>query len=380
MTSPLFTPIQLAGLTLPNRIGVSPMCMYSAVDGVTQPFHLAHVGAMALSGAGLVILEATGVEAIGRISAQCLGLWNDEQEAALAQLVSQVRTFSDTPLGIQLGHAGRKASCHPGWVQRGNQQPVAEGGWQGVAPSARAWGEGWTVPQALDRAGMDRIRDAFVQAVRRADRAGFDLVEIHGAHGYLLNSFISPLANARDDAYGGSLENRMRYPLEVVAAMREVLSPHKPLGIRINGDDWHDEGSDLKETVVYARALKAAGIDYVTTSAGNGAPGVKFPPLIPGYMVPFAERVKADCGVTTAAVGLIATPEYANSVIAEGRADLVMIARGALDDPRWGQHAAIALGDKPVYPPQYAWAAPTGWRAYTWVHPDLAPKSGTSCR
>jgi 2,4-dienoyl-CoA reductase-like NADH-dependent reductase (Old Yellow Enzyme family) len=369
MTAPLFTAFELAGLTLANRIGVSPMCMYSAIDGVAQPFHLAHIGTMALSGAGLVILEATGVEAIGRISAQCLGLWNDVQEAALARLVSQVRSFSSTPLGIQLGHAGRKASCHPGWVQRGNQRSLADGGWQGVAPSAAAWGPGWTVPQALDRAGMDRVREAFVQAARRADRAGFDLVELHGAHGYLLNAFISPLANGRDDEYGGSLANRMRYPLEVVRAVREALPAHKPLGIRINGDDWHDEGSDVEETIVYAQALKATGVDYITTSAGNGAPGVKFPALEPGYMVPFAERVKAECGVATAAVGLITTPDVANAVVAEGRADLVMIARGVLDDPRWGQHAAVALGEAPAYPPQYAWAAPRGWRGYGWVHP-----------
>lgn len=374
MTSPLFTPIQLAGLVLPNRIGVSPMCMYSAIDGVAQPFHMMHVGSMALSGAGLVIMEATGVEPIGRISSQCLGLWNETQEAALTRLVHDVRTFSNTPLGIQLGHAGRKASCYPGWIKRGNQQSVVDGGWAVTGPSAQAWGEGWTVPEALDREGMDRIRDAFVQSARRADRAGFDLIEIHGAHGYLLNSFISPLANHRTDMYGGNLENRMRYPLEVVAAVRDALSPDKPLGIRINGDDWHDDGSNLEETLIYAQALKTIGVDYITTSAGNGAPGVKFPPLEPGYMVPFAERVKAQCGVTTAAVGLITTPEYANNVIAEGRADMVMLARAVLDDPRWGLHAAVALGEPAPYPLQFAWASPKGWRGYEWVHTKPSPR------
>ena len=345
------------------------MCMYSAVEGVAQPFHWAHIGQLALSGAGLVIMEATAVEPVGRNSWQCLGLWNDAQEEALARLVRDIRSYSDTPLGIQLAHAGRKGSCHAGWVRRGTQMPVAEGGWPLVAPSAVAWGPDWIVPEALDVEGLERVKEAFVQAVQRADRAGFDLVEIHGAHGYLLNAFFSPLANFRTDRYGGSLENRMRYSLEVVAAMRAALSPNKPLGIRINGDDWHVGGTTLEDAVTFARALHAAGADYITPSAGNGGPEVKFPPLLPGYMVHFAERIKREAGIATAAVGLIVTPEQADALIAENKADLVMLARGVLDDFRWGQHAAATLGEVPQYPSQYAWAGPKGWKGYPIVHP-----------
>ena len=372
MSSALFTGLRIAGLQLANRIAVSPMCMYSAQEGVATAFHWAHVGQLALSGAGLVIMEATGVEPAGRISRECLGLWNDAQEDALARLIRDVRQFSETPLGIQLGHAGRKASCHPGWVKRGQQIPAAEGGWTGVAPSGVPWGPGWIVPEALDEGGLERVRQAFVQATLRADRAGFDLVEIHGAHGYLLNSFFSPLANFRTDRYGGSLENRMRFPLEVVAAMRGALPAHKPLGIRINGDDWHAHGSTLDDAVVFARALRAAGADYVTPSAGNGAPEVKFPPVVPGYMAHFAERIKREVGITTAAVGLIVTPQQANALIEDGQADLVMLARGVLDDMRWGLHAAVALGETPRYPAQYAWASPKGWRGYDIARPRPA--------
>jgi len=369
MPSALFSPFQLAGLQLANRIAVSPMCMYSAIDGVAQPFHWAHVGQLALSGAGLVIMEATGVEPIGRISGQCLGLWNDAQEEALARLVRDIRGYCTTPLGIQLAHAGRKASCHAGWVNRGAQMAVADGGWPVVGPSAVPWGPGWTVPEALDAQGVEQVKEAFVQATRRADRAGFDLVEVHGAHGYLLSAFFSPLANCRTDRYGGSLENRMRFPLEVVAAMRAALSPHKPLGVRINGDDWHEKGAGLDDAVAFARALRDAGADYITPSAGNGAPEVKFPPVVPGYMVHFAERIKREVGVATAAVGLIVQPDHAEALIASGQADLVMLARGVLDDFRWGQHAAVALGAVPPYPAQYAWASPKGWKGYPIVHP-----------
>lgn len=372
MSNALFSPLRIRGVQLSNRIAVSPMCMYSAVDGVVQPFHWAHVGQLALSGAGLVIMEATGVEPMGRISAQCTGLWNDEQEEALARLVRDVRGFSPTVMGIQLGHAGRKASCHPGWVNRGKQLPVDAGGWSVVGPSAQPWGPGWTVPQALTEDGIARIIAAFAQAAHRAARAGFDVVEIHGGHGYLLNSFFSPLANARTDRWGGSLENRMRLSVEVVRAMRAALPDDKVLGIRINGDDWHTEGTTLEEAVQLAHAVKQAGADYVTPSAGNGAPGVQFPPVVPGYMAHFAERIKRETGMTTATVGLIVAPQHANDLVAQGQADLVMLARGVLDDMRWGQHAAVALGEEPHYPDPYAWAHPKGWRGYPLVHPPPA--------
>lgn len=373
MPSHLFTPLTLAGLTLPNRIVVSPMSQNRCVDGVIQPWHTMHLGQFAVSGAGLLMVEVASVEDIGRTTPADLGLYNDAQEAALTRLVADIRSYSSMPLGLQIGHAGRKASTRPEWGWKSLPLPVAEGGWQPASPSAIAFDEGWNLPLALDEAGLERVKQAFVTAAQRAHRCGFDLIEFHGAHGYLLSAFVSPLANFRTDAYGGSLENRMRFPLEVAAAVRAAWPAPKPLGMRINGHDWHERGATLDDAVIYARALKNVGLDYITTSAGNGAPGVKFPPIVPGYMVPFAERVRAEAGIPTMAVGFIVKPEHAEEIVASGKADMVAIARGLIDNPRWPWHAATALGHDLDYPDSYRGALPKKWLGYPIAHPGYVP-------
>lgn len=369
--SALFSPFRLAGLELPNRIAVSPMCQYSAVDGVAQPWHLIHVGGLMMSGAGLVIMEATGVEAAGRGTPGCLGLYTDEQEQALAQVVTEARKLSSAALGIQLQHAGRKASTRSiadRW--KGEPLPAEEGAWTPWAPSAQPFDAGWPTPFAMDEAAMARVRDAFADAARRADRAGFDLVEIHGAHGYLLHSFLSPLANRRTDGWGGSLANRMRFPLEVVRAVRAAWPAGKPLGYRMNSTDWHPDGLTLDDAVVFARALEAEGVDYVVMSAGNIAPGIKIPPAAPGHQVAFATRIKQETGLATMAVGMIGRAVQAEEIVAEGRADMVALARAMLDNPRWGMHAAAELGVDLRYPPQYIRARPNNWTGYRFIHPE----------
>jgi 2,4-dienoyl-CoA reductase-like NADH-dependent reductase (Old Yellow Enzyme family) len=323
---------------------------------------------MSLSGAGLMVLEATAVEARGRISLQCLGLWNDAQEEAFARLLAEIRENSDIRIGLQLGHAGRKGS-RAMTTPRGSRALTAEeGGWQGVAPSALAYDDGWVRPLELDLEGMADLRKAFADAARRADRAGFDLVELHAAHGYLLHAFRAPISNRRTDAYGGTATNRERFPLEVVEAMRRALSPRKPLGVRINGADWHEGGVSLEETIGFARRLKEVGADYVTTSGGASAPHISPPPVTPGYMVDFAEAVRHGADITTTAVGMIVTARQAEAILTDCRADMVAIGRGFLDDPRWGWHAAAELGEQAVYPPQYEKAHPRAWRAYQVVH------------
>ena len=373
MTQPeiphLFRPIDLRDMRLPNRIVVSPLCQFSAVDGTAQPWHWMHLGGLAVSGASLVIMEATGVSDIGRITAGCLGLYSDANEAALTKLLADTRTFCDTKIGIQLCHAGRKASTRRTWeLARGNVLPPEEGGWQVEGPSAQPYADGWPMPVALDEAGLARVLDQFVASTRRAARCGFDMIEIHAAHGYLLHEFLSPLTNLRTDRHGGSAEARMQFPLAVARAMRQAWPEHKPMGMRITGQDWNEGGITLDDAVMLAQALREIGIDYVTPSAGNIAPGMKLPPVGPGYMVEFAERIRHDCGITTMAVGMIITPAQAEALIAEGRADIACIGRGFLDDPRWGWHAAAALGAQGFVPPQYARATPKHWPAYPLVH------------
>lgn len=369
--SALFQPIDLAGTRFANRIFVSPMCQYSAVDGLAQPWHTIHIGGLAMSGAAAVIMESTAVEDIARISPYCLGLYTDEQEAALGQMIADIRRYSNTPIGVQLCHAGRKASCDIGWDRAGDPIPPENGGWRGVAPSAVAFAPGWAEPDELDEAGLDRIEAAFVQAIQRADRAGFDLVEIHGAHGYLLHTFLSTASNRRTDQWGGDFEARMRFPLRVMKAMRAALSSHKPLGIRVNAEDGHEGGVTLEETSRYVTELKHMGIDYVTTSAGHNVPEARHLPTEPGYMVPYAERIRAETGMPTMAVGMIILPEQAEDVVASGKADMVAVARGFLDNPRWALHAAAALGvpARPVR--QYARLNPGRWPAQALVHPPL---------
>jgi len=367
--SQLFSTIALRGLTLPNRIVVSPLCQFSAVEGTAQPWHWQHVGGFAVSGAGLVIMEATGVSDIGRITPGCLGLYSDANEAALTKLRSDISTYSDAPIGIQLCHAGRKASNRPTWdLHKGNVLPIAEGGWDVEGPSAQAYADGWPVPLALDAAGLAKVLHQFVESTRRADRCGFDLIEIHAAHGYLLHEFLSPLTNHRTDRYGGSAEARMQFPLEVARAMRAAWPEHKPMGVRITGEDWNDGGITLADAVMHAQAFADIGIDYITPSAGNIAPGMKLPQVGPGYMAGFAERIKREVGITTMAVGMIITPQQAEDLIATGTCDIACIGRGFMDDPRWGWHAAAALGVEPIIPKQCIRATPKHWPAYPMVH------------
>ena len=365
----LFSPFRLGGLELPNRLVVSPMCMYSAVDGLPQPFHAAHLSTLAMGGAGVVIVEASAVEEIGRISKMCTGLWNDAQGEAFAKIVRDIRTFSDTKLGMQIVHTGRKASCGPHWERGGGLPiPIAQGGWRGIGPSAVPYDEGWETPVEMDRAAMERVRDAFAAAARRANEAGFDLLEIHAAHGYLINEFLSPLANFRTDEFGGSFENRLRFPLEIIRAVRAAWPREKAFGIRINGSDWHPGGLSLDDGAAVARAFVEAGADYITPSAGNTAPGVVFPPMEPGYMVPMSEYIRAKAGVTTMTVGMIKDAALAEQILQDGKADLIAVARGFLDDPRWGWRAANELAEPARFPLQYTRVQPRRWPLYKDLH------------
>jgi 2,4-dienoyl-CoA reductase-like NADH-dependent reductase (Old Yellow Enzyme family) len=359
--SVLFSPIKLRGLNLPNRIMVSPMCQYSAVDGEANDWHFTHINSLALSGAAMFCIEATHVEAIGRITPGCLGLYNDATEAALKPILASVRKRSKTAVAMQLAHAGRKGSSHTPW-DGGQQIPVAEGGWQAVAPSAIAHKAGEAAPLQLDAAGLARIRDAFVAAAKRAERLGIDALELHGAHGYLLHQFLSPISNKRSDQYGGSLENRMRFPLEVFDAVRAVFPATKPVGMRVSSTDWVEGGWDLAQTIEFVTELKKRGVDWIDASSGGVSPLQKIP-LGPGYQVPFAQAIKQATGVTTIAVGLVTEAKQSEDIVASGKADMVALARGMLYDPRWGWHAAAELGGQVEAPPQYWRSQPSTQKA-----------------
>jgi len=358
MTSKLFTPLSIGKLELENRITIAPMCQYSAIDGSMTDWHLMHVGSLALSGASMLVIEATGVTPQGRITPHCTGLYSDANEAAMARVVKFARSISPIRLGIQLAHAGRKGSAQRPWEGRGALDPKDPAAWQTVAPSAVPLAAGWPTPKALDRAGMDAARNAFVGAARRAARLGFDFIEVHSTHGYLLSEFLSPLANRRDDEYGGALENRMRFPLEVIGAVRAAWE--KPLGAKISGSDFAPGGWTADDAVIYAAELKKLGCDYVTVSGGGVVLDQKVP-VAPGYQVPFAERVRRETGIVTGAIGLISDPRQAEEIVATGKADFVSLARGMLFDPRWPQHAAVALGGTARYAPQYERCAPKAW-------------------
>ncbi len=365
----LFSPLSLGPITLPNRIAVSPMCQYSACDGSATDWHLQHLMQLAIGRAGMVVVEATAVERAGRISHGCLGLYSDANEAALARVLDPARRVAapGTCFAIQLAHAGRKASCQAPF-QGGKPLPRGEDPWPTVAPSAVPFAEGWHVPEALDAKGLERIVNAFRQAAERAVRLGFDAIELHGAHGYLLHEFLSPVSNKRSDAYGGSAENRMRLPLEVMQAVRAVVPRTIALGARITGSDWADGGLTVDDAVAFAKALEKIGADYVCVSSGGNVATAKIP-LAPGYQVPFAAKVKAATGIATRAVGLIATPEQADAIIAEGQADFVALARAFLDDARWVWHAAERLGAEISYPPQYARVSRAIWPGAALVRP-----------
>jgi 2,4-dienoyl-CoA reductase-like NADH-dependent reductase (Old Yellow Enzyme family) len=359
MTSRLFEPVALGPLTLGNRITVAPMCQYSAIDGSMTDWHMQHLGSLALSGASMLIIEATGVTPEGRITHGCTGLYSDANEASFKRVVDLIRSVSTVVLGVQIGHAGRKASAQRPWEGRG-ALGTGEEPWKTLAPSAIALAAGWPTPAALDRAGMTRLRDAFVASTKRALRLGLDVVELHSTHGYLLSEFLSPLSNKREDEYGGSLENRMRLPLEVARAVRDAWPRDRALGAKISGTDFAEGGWTGDDAVVYARALKSAGLDYVTVSGGGVVLDAKVPASA-GYQVPYAERVKSESGITTGAVGLITQASQAEEIIASGKADFVSLARALLFDPRWPWHAAVALGADVKYPPQYERVHPTLW-------------------
>lgn len=346
---PMFTPYALRGLTLKNRVVLSPMCMYSADDGTPNDFHLVHLGSRAQGGAALVLSEMTDVTPQGRISPGCAGMYKPEHVPAWKRVVDFVHTHTDAKIGIQLGHAGRKAATKVQW-EGGSPLTGAEA-WPIIAASAIPFTPESQIPKSMDRGDMDRVRDAFVRGAGMADEAGFDVVELHFAHGYLLSSFISPLANRRNDEYGGALENRMRYPLEILRAVRAVW--RKPLSMRISAFDWVEGGTTAEDAVEIGRMVKAAGLDILTVSTGNVVNGAR--PTVSGlFQTPFSEKVRREAGIPTMTVGNISTAAEMNSIVAEGRADLCVMAKGHLYDPYFARHAARQLGiEDPPWPKQY---------------------------
>jgi 2,4-dienoyl-CoA reductase-like NADH-dependent reductase (Old Yellow Enzyme family) len=349
----LFDPISLRGLALANRIIVSPMCQYSADDGAATDWHLVHWGQLLQSGAGMFTIEATAVTPEGRITPGCLGLWDDATEQALGDTLARARRQAPPiPVAIQLGHAGRKASSGRPW-EGGALIPPAEGGWMPVAPSALAYADDEAAPAALDPAGLDRLVAAFADSARRARRIGIDAIELHMAHGYLLHEFLSPLANRRTDAWGGSFDNRIRFPLAVFAAVRAAWPEDRPLGVRVSATDWVDGGWTPEQTIELARQLKAQGVDWIDVSTGGVSPLQKIAPA-PGFQVPFARAVRQATGLATMAVGLINDAPQADAIVAAGDADMVALARAFLWNPRWAWHAAAALGAT-VKGPQPYW-------------------------
>ena len=360
MTSALFSPLRLGDLELENRIVVSPMCQYSAADGVATDWHMTHLGMLANSGAALVVVEATHVERRGRITHGCLGLYSDLCEAALERVISHCRRIGTAKFGIQLAHAGRKASSQVPW-QGGGPLAAHQDPWPTIAPSALPFGPAWHVPSAMTEDDMACVKNAFVDAATRAVRIGFDAIELHCAHGYLLHSFVSPLSNKRNDQFGGAPAGRMRFPLEVARAVRAVVPPGTPLGARITGSDWLDGGLTGEDAAAFATALKEdAGLDFIDVSSGNITVDSR-PPTAPSYNLPLAEEVRRACALPVRTVGLIASAKQAEQIVAQDRADMVAMARAFLDDPHWGWHAAELLGADVARPPQYLRAAPKTW-------------------
>ncbi len=352
----LFEPLTLRSITLPNRVAVSPMCQYSSVDGYADDWHLVHLGSRAAGGAGLVMTEAAAVTAQGRISAQDLGIWDDGHIEFLARIVDFISRRGSVA-GIQLAHAGRKASTPPPWENRSVTLTEAEGGWPIVAPSAVAFDEGCIVPAALSEEGIEAITAAFVQAAYRSLQAGFQVIEIHAAHGYLLHQFLSPLSNRRSDRYGGSLENRTRLLRDIVSAIRNVWPENLPLLVRISTTDWVEGGWDIEQSLALVRQLLPLGVDLIDCSSGGSAPHARIP-LGPGYQTSYAEQIRRETGGRTGAVGLITAPAQADHIIRSGQADLVLLARELLRDPYWPLRAARELGHLTAWPAQYVRAAP----------------------
>jgi 2,4-dienoyl-CoA reductase-like NADH-dependent reductase (Old Yellow Enzyme family) len=356
----LLTPLTIRDVTFANRIAVSPMCEYSSEDGFANDWHLVHLGSRAVGGAGLVMTEATAVEADGRITWRDLGIWKTEHIEPLARITSFIKMQGSTA-GIQLAHAGRKASTQVPWDGGGAIPPGQPNSWQAVAPSAVPFNTGDPAPRELTAGEIERVVAAFAAATRRALIAGFEVIEIHGAHGYLLHEFLSPLSNFRTDAYGGSFENRVRIVVEVVKAVRQEMGPKLPLFLRISASDWTEGGWTIEDSVELARRVKPLGVDLIDASSGGNVPGARIP-VEPGYQVPFAQRIRKDSGILTGAVGMITTAEQATSIIASGEADIVLLARELLRDPYFPIHAAQALGTPPVVPVQYMRAFPNSLR------------------
>lgn len=359
MSSALFSSLSVAGLTLANRLVVAPMCQYSASDGSATDWHMMHLGMLANSGAGLVIVEATHVERHGRITHGCVGLYSDANELALGHVIAAAKTYGKAKFGVQLAHAGRKASSQRPW-EGGTYLRPNEDPWATIAPSAIPYGEGWHTPREMTEADMDRVRDAFVNSAKRALRIGFDEIELHMAHGYLMHTFMSPVSNKRTDQYGGSLENRLRFPLSVAKAVRAVVPTEVPLGARISSVDWRDDGLQPDDAVAVGKALKAEGIDFICVSSGGVTADTRTP-TTPGHNVPVAERIKKEAGIKVRAVGVITTAEQAEEIVASGKADLVAAARAYLDDPHFGWHAAKVLNADVAIPNQYLRAGPKMW-------------------
>lgn len=348
--SRLFSPFRLRNVEFGNRIFVSPMCQYSSLDGMPTDWHMVHLGSRAVGGAALVMVEATAISPEGRISPDDSGIWADRHGEAFSSITSFIRAHGSVA-GIQLAHAGRKASTLAPWKGGGPISP-AEGGWQPVAPSAVPFAPGFTVPRELSPADIDGVVEDFSAAAKRAFNAGFQVAEIHMAHGYLLHEFLSPVANRRNDQYGGSLENRMRLPLQVATAVRGVWPEELPLFVRISAVDWLSGGWDLPQSIELSRCLKQIGVDLIDCSAGFIAPDEPVP-FGPGYQVPFAAAVRKETGIATGAVGFITDPAQAEQIIATGQADAVLLAREMLRDPYWPLHAAKALGVDVTWPVQY---------------------------
>jgi 2,4-dienoyl-CoA reductase-like NADH-dependent reductase (Old Yellow Enzyme family) len=353
----LFKRLNVGGLRLANRIVIAPMCQYSADDGCMTDWHVIHLGQLALSGAALLTIEATAVTPDGRISYADTGLWSDENEEAMARVLARVRRWSRMPIAIQLGHAGRKASTEKPWLGGAQLEPDQLNGWQTVAPSPLPYQDGDNPPQQLDRAGLAAIRSAFAGAAERAARLGLAAIQLHGAHGYLLHQFLSPLSNRRADEYGGSVENRMRFPLEVFDAVRAAFPAERPVTMRVSGTDWVDGGWNIEQTIEFARALEARGCAAIHVSSGGLDPRQQIP-VGPSYQVPLARAVKGAVSIPVVAVGLITAFEQAEAIVGSGDADLIALARGILYDPRWPWHAAAELGAQVEAPPQYMRSQP----------------------
>ena len=360
MTTPLlFTPIQLGPVHLPNRIMISPMCQYSAVDGNVNEWHHAHLGSLALSGAGLLFIEATSVSPEGRITLGCVGLYNDDNFSALKKLVDYLRAVSPIKLAIQLGHAGRKASSRRPWEGAELMTPD-EGGWKTYAPSALAYKEGELIATELSKQQMTDLLNSFANSTRRARELGLDVIEVHAAHGYLLHQFLSPISNTRTDEYGGSLENRMRFVLEAYKTVREAAGTGIAVGARLSATDWVDGGWDVEQSIVLSQRLESMGADFLDISSGGVSPHQKIT-LGPGYQVPFAEKIKAAVKIPVITVGLITEPKQAEAILEQGKADMVALARAMIADPRWPWRAAAELGGSVSGSPQYYRCLPSGY-------------------